>query len=94
MQENVANPLHCPVRLYEFYLSRWYDTLTLTHTHKVELDAVQTCLPQQIKQNFFSVLLFANSPETVKKRTDMFYLQPERNVHTHRSDSVPENFSL
>lgn len=23
MPENVANPLQCPVRLYEFYLSRW-----------------------------------------------------------------------
>ncbi|KAG7510776.1 zinc finger MYM-type protein 4-like isoform X2 [Solea senegalensis] len=43
--ENVANPLHCPVRLYEFYLSR--------------------------------------CPESAKKRSDVFYLQPERNVHTH-----------
>lgn len=24
MQENTDNPLHCPVRLYEFYLSKWY----------------------------------------------------------------------
>ncbi|XP_078480436.1 zinc finger MYM-type protein 4-like [Lampetra planeri] len=47
MLENLANPLHCPVRLYEFYLSR--------------------------------------CPETVKRRTDMFYLQPEKNVHTHSS---------
>lgn len=23
MQENVENPLRCPVRLYEFYLSKW-----------------------------------------------------------------------
>ncbi|XP_054652059.1 zinc finger MYM-type protein 4-like isoform X1 [Dunckerocampus dactyliophorus] len=45
MPENVANPLHCPVRLYEFYLSR--------------------------------------CPATALKKTDMFYLQPERNVHTH-----------
>ncbi|XP_029982214.1 zinc finger MYM-type protein 4 isoform X4 [Sphaeramia orbicularis] len=44
MLENNINPLHCPVRLYEFYLSR--------------------------------------CPETVKKRTDMFYLQPEQNVNT------------
>ncbi|XP_076015505.1 zinc finger MYM-type protein 4-like [Genypterus blacodes] len=43
--ENTTNPLHCPVRLYEFYLSR--------------------------------------CPETAKKRTDVFYLQPEKNVHTH-----------
>lgn len=28
--ENTANPLHCPVRLYEFYLSRWWDK----HTHE------------------------------------------------------------
>ncbi|KAG7237225.1 hypothetical protein INR49_032558 [Caranx melampygus] len=41
MLENVTNPLHCPVRLYEFYLSR--------------------------------------CPESVKKRTDVFYLQPEQN---------------
>ncbi|XP_061751745.1 zinc finger MYM-type protein 4 isoform X1 [Nerophis ophidion] len=45
MAENVTNPLHCPVRLYEFYLSR--------------------------------------CPATAQKRNDMFYLQPERNVHTH-----------
>uniref|UniRef100_A0A3Q3DB84 TRASH domain-containing protein n=1 Tax=Hippocampus comes TaxID=109280 RepID=A0A3Q3DB84_HIPCM len=33
--ENVTNPLHCPVRLYEFYLSRcsyWYTCHTLHHT--------------------------------------------------------------
>ncbi|CAN9502577.1 unnamed protein product [Ophioblennius macclurei] len=47
MLENVANPLYCPVRLYEFYLSR--------------------------------------CPESVKKRSDMFYLQPEQNVHTKSS---------
>ncbi|XP_076604151.1 zinc finger MYM-type protein 4 isoform X2 [Chaetodon auriga] len=47
MLENVTNPLHCPVRLYEFYLSR--------------------------------------CPESVKKRTDLFYLLPEQNVHTHSS---------
>lgn len=23
MLENVTDPVHCPVRLYEFYLSRW-----------------------------------------------------------------------
>ncbi len=23
MPENVENPLRCPVRLYEFYLSKW-----------------------------------------------------------------------
>uniref|UniRef100_UPI003AAE8806 zinc finger MYM-type protein 4 n=1 Tax=Centroberyx gerrardi TaxID=166262 RepID=UPI003AAE8806 len=45
MPENTTNPLHCPVRLYEFYLSR--------------------------------------CPETVKKRTDVFYLQPEQTVHTN-----------
>ncbi|XP_035466662.2 zinc finger MYM-type protein 4 isoform X3 [Scophthalmus maximus] len=45
MIENITNPLHCPVRLYEFYLSR--------------------------------------CPESVKKRSDVFYLQPEQNVHTH-----------
>uniref|UniRef100_H3CU39 Uncharacterized protein n=1 Tax=Tetraodon nigroviridis TaxID=99883 RepID=H3CU39_TETNG len=45
MHQNVANALQCPVRLYEFYLSR--------------------------------------CPESVKKRTDVFYLQPEQNVHTH-----------
>uniref|UniRef100_UPI0037E988C6 zinc finger MYM-type protein 4-like n=1 Tax=Semicossyphus pulcher TaxID=241346 RepID=UPI0037E988C6 len=45
MLENVPNPLHCPVRLYEFYLSR--------------------------------------CPGTVQRRTDVFYLQPEQNVHTN-----------
>lgn len=24
MLENPENPLRCPVRLYEFYLSKWY----------------------------------------------------------------------
>ncbi|XP_054469625.1 zinc finger MYM-type protein 4 isoform X2 [Anoplopoma fimbria] len=47
MLENVANPLHCPVRLYEFYLSR--------------------------------------CPESVKTRTDVFFLQPEQIVHTTSS---------
>ncbi|XP_037343080.2 zinc finger MYM-type protein 4-like isoform X4 [Pungitius pungitius] len=47
MLENVANPLHCPVRLYEFYLSR--------------------------------------CPESVKTRTDVFFLQPEQLVHTNSS---------
>ncbi|XP_028293471.1 zinc finger MYM-type protein 4-like isoform X2 [Gouania willdenowi] len=45
MVENISNPLHCPVRLYEFYLSR--------------------------------------CPESAKQRGDLFYLQPEQNVHTH-----------
>ncbi|XP_026210496.1 zinc finger MYM-type protein 4 isoform X3 [Anabas testudineus] len=47
MLENVTNPLHCPVRLYEFYLSR--------------------------------------CPEAAKKRSNVFYLQPEENVHTNSS---------
>ncbi|XP_068607968.1 zinc finger MYM-type protein 4-like [Brachionichthys hirsutus] len=47
MLENVTNPLHCPVRLYEFYLSR--------------------------------------CQESVRKRTDVFYLQPEQDVHRHSS---------
>ncbi|XP_061598825.1 zinc finger MYM-type protein 4-like isoform X3 [Cololabis saira] len=47
MVENQTNPLHCPVRLYEFYLSR--------------------------------------CPESVKNRPDVFYLQPETDVHTHSS---------
>uniref|UniRef100_A0A8C5E822 Zinc finger MYM-type protein 4-like n=1 Tax=Gouania willdenowi TaxID=441366 RepID=A0A8C5E822_GOUWI len=50
MVENISNPLHCPVRLYEFYLSR--------------------------------------CPESAKQRGDLFYLQPEQNVHTHRSESL------
>ncbi|XP_024863783.1 zinc finger MYM-type protein 4 isoform X3 [Kryptolebias marmoratus] len=48
LMENGSNPLQCPVRLYEFYLSR--------------------------------------CPESAKKRTNGFYLQPERNVHTNRSE--------
>ncbi|XP_035850806.1 zinc finger MYM-type protein 4-like isoform X2 [Sander lucioperca] len=47
MFENVANPLHCPVRLYEFYLSR--------------------------------------CPESVKNRSDLFFLQPEQFVHPQSS---------
>ncbi|XP_041668209.1 zinc finger MYM-type protein 4 isoform X2 [Cheilinus undulatus] len=45
MLENAPNPLRCPVRIYEFYLSR--------------------------------------CPESVKRRADVFYLQPEQNVHTN-----------
>ncbi|XP_056152313.1 zinc finger MYM-type protein 4-like [Lampris incognitus] len=44
MPENISNPLRCPVRLYEFYLSR--------------------------------------CSESMRKRTDVFYLQPEQTVHT------------
>ncbi|KAI1901783.1 hypothetical protein AGOR_G00037950 [Albula goreensis] len=40
MPENTENPLRCPVRLYEFYLSKCSDSM--------------------------------------KQRTDLFYLQPER----------------
>ncbi|XP_034714502.1 zinc finger MYM-type protein 4-like isoform X6 [Etheostoma cragini] len=47
MFENIANPLHCPVRLYEFYLSR--------------------------------------CPESVKSRSDLFFLQPEQFVHPQSS---------
>uniref|UniRef100_A0A3B5M2I8 TRASH domain-containing protein n=1 Tax=Xiphophorus couchianus TaxID=32473 RepID=A0A3B5M2I8_9TELE len=49
MWENAANPLQCPVRLYEFYLSR--------------------------------------CPESVKNQSSMFYLRPQRNVHTCSSSS-------
>lgn len=28
MMENQENPLRCPVRLYEFYLSKWSVSLT------------------------------------------------------------------
>ncbi|XP_028994421.1 zinc finger MYM-type protein 4-like isoform X2 [Betta splendens] len=47
MLENVTNPLQCPVRLYEFYLSR--------------------------------------CPQTAKERSNVFYLQPEEDVHTDSS---------
>ncbi|XP_017577085.1 zinc finger MYM-type protein 4 isoform X3 [Pygocentrus nattereri] len=43
MPENTENPLHCPVRLYEFYLSKCSDS--------------------------------------VKQRSDIFYLQPESSCH-------------
>lgn len=29
-QENEENPLRCPVKLYEFYISKWYVILLLT----------------------------------------------------------------
>ncbi|XP_022815318.1 zinc finger MYM-type protein 3-like isoform X1 [Spodoptera litura] len=44
-QENEENPLRCPVKLYEFYISK---------------------------------CIFSNSPESVRTRNDVFYLQPER----------------
>uniref|UniRef100_A0A8C2XL09 TRASH domain-containing protein n=1 Tax=Cyclopterus lumpus TaxID=8103 RepID=A0A8C2XL09_CYCLU len=50
MLEDVSNRLHCPVRLYEFYLSR--------------------------------------CPESMKTRTNVFFLQPEQIVNTHRSEPV------
>ncbi|XP_047200738.1 zinc finger MYM-type protein 4 isoform X4 [Girardinichthys multiradiatus] len=49
MLEIAANPLQCPIRLYEFYLSR--------------------------------------CPESAKNQSGVFYLQPQRNVHTYRSGS-------
>ncbi|XP_045779210.1 zinc finger MYM-type protein 3 isoform X2 [Maniola jurtina] len=44
-QENEENPLRCPVKLYEFYISK---------------------------------CIFNSSPESVRTRNDVFYLQPER----------------
>lgn len=75
MMENVTNPLHCPVRLYEFYLSRWWDS----HTNKFAI----TAAGMKTERITFFV---HHSPESVKKKTNMFYLQPEQNVHTHRSE--------
>lgn len=45
--ENVDNPLRCPVKLYEFYLSKW---------------------PSDYRKY----------PESIKNRSDAFYLVPER----------------
>uniref|UniRef100_A0A2A4K607 TRASH domain-containing protein n=1 Tax=Heliothis virescens TaxID=7102 RepID=A0A2A4K607_HELVI len=44
-QENEENPLRCPVKLYEFYISK---------------------------------CILSHSPESVRTRNDVFYLQPER----------------
>lgn len=34
----------------------------------------------------FFVVIFSYSPESAKKQTNKFYLQPERSVHTNRSE--------
>jgi len=54
--------LRCPVRLYEFYLSKWSVISTFKYF-----------------KNMFNLLLtLIYSPESVKTRNDVFYLQPER----------------
>lgn len=83
MLENVTNPLHCPVRLYEFYLSRWWETHKHTQSNITLWEA-----SLENRTSICSVLLLRNSPEGEKKRSDVFYLQPEENVHTDRSESV------
>ncbi len=41
MMENTENPLRCPIRLYEFYLSKWFVALLFMHfTLVVLLSAV------------------------------------------------------
>lgn len=37
MMENTENPLRCPVRLYEFYLSKWFVALFFMHFSLVVL---------------------------------------------------------
>ncbi|KAF0024266.1 hypothetical protein F2P81_023068 [Scophthalmus maximus] len=71
MTENTENPLRCPVRLYEFYLSKCCIELPLFHDPglKSKLSAaavldIHTCPP--------------SSSESVKQRTNLFYLLPER----------------
>lgn len=66
MVENTENPLRCPVRLYEFYLSKWWVTgggLSVT---------IYSFLPSV---NLLGLVL---SSELVRQRTNMFYLHPER----------------
>lgn len=71
------------------------DGKTHTHTYINKLtNTALTATIQQInlnKRSIFFALLLSNSPESVKNRTDVFYLQPEQNVHTHRSESILNN---
>lgn len=78
-QENEENPLRCPVKLYEFYLSKWY----VFFYHDIYIQKLKflnfTTLPFIIV--FTINILYINiyfSPESVKTRNDVFYLLPER----------------
>lgn len=66
-QENEENPLRCPVKLYEFYLSKWYVYLFLFYKRKFQINII-----------IILIQLYYFSPESVKTRNDVFYLLPER----------------
>ncbi len=60
--ENYDNPLRCPVKLYEFYLSKWFVFLFFLNFSVLKL----------------FILFYLISPENVKNRSDLFYLLPEK----------------
>ena len=88
MMENTENPLRCPVRLYEFYLSKWWVySVTKLLTAACFNYKMGTCLLfvqelERSEQMLFTMLIFYNclpsSSESVKQRTNLFFLQPER----------------
>ena len=67
--ENLENPLRCPVKLYEFYLSKWLAAL--------QYSLLFTRQPGQICY-FLTCVITRCSPESIKNRSDVFDLVPER----------------
>lgn len=74
-RENRMNPLRCPVKFYEFYLSKWwvggFAGMALAQGPK------GPALPW-----YWSLFYHSHphhcSPESLRTRNDVFYLQPER----------------
>lgn len=59
---------------------------TLSHTGFLPYeDNFQITEPFLLLLLLLPLLLLPDSPQSVKERSDVFYLQPEQNVHTHRS---------
>lgn len=78
INEDVESPTRCPVKLYEFYLSKWWVKIMISF-----LDIHFYLLNFWNDSNFQPTLIFhficSNSPESVRTRNDLFYLLPERN---------------
>ena len=69
-------------------LSNSMSSTSLDGENRTQTKITDKLLLLQLTTGANIVPLLPNSPESVKKRSDVFYLQPHQNVHTHRSDSL------
>ena len=67
--EDPENPLRCPIKLYDFYLFKWWVALKLP---KPQGTGLFLCLQSKNRSPFFS-----SSPQSVKGRNDAYYMTPE-----------------